>query len=107
MPVPGEELEAQSYAVVDVETTGGTPARGHRITEVAVVEIRDGFISEDFQTLVNPGRSIPSRIAELTGITDDMVAGAPFFEDVARAQGIRDIETLQELLRRRGRGRGS
>jgi len=49
-----------------------------------VVEIRDGFISGDFQTLVNPGRPIPSRIAELTGITDRMVAGAPFFEDVAQ-----------------------
>jgi len=83
-PVSGEELEAHSYAVVDVETTGGTPAGGHRITEVAVVEIRDGFISGDFQTLVNPGRPIPSRIAELTGITDRMVAGAPFFEDVAQ-----------------------
>jgi DNA polymerase-3 subunit epsilon len=68
---------------VDVETTGGTPRRGHRITEVAVVEVDDGVIASDFQTLVNPGRPIPSRIAALTGITDDMVAGAPFFEDVA------------------------
>jgi DNA polymerase-3 subunit epsilon len=40
-------------------------------------------VSEDFQTLINPGRSIPRRISELTGITDPMVAGAPFFEDVA------------------------
>jgi DNA polymerase-3 subunit epsilon len=48
-----------------------------------VVEIRDGIIVEDFQTLVNPGRTIPRRISELTGITDEMVEAAPFFEEVA------------------------
>ncbi len=79
----GPALEAVSYAVVDVETTGGSPQGGDRITEVAVVEIREGAIQGEFQTLVNPGRPIPSRIAALTGISDEMVAGAPFFEDVA------------------------
>lgn len=84
IPAHGESLETLRYAVVDLETTGGSPARGHRITEVAVVEVRDGAITRDFSTLVNPGRSIPSYIARLTGITDEMVAGAPFFEDVAQ-----------------------
>lgn len=83
VPALEEDLQTLSFAVVDVETTGGSPNRGHRITEIAVVEIRDGFIAEDFQTLVNPGRSIPPRIAELTGITDEMVRHAPFFEDLA------------------------
>ena len=82
-PLPEEELDALTYAVVDVETTGASPARGHRITEIAVVEVRNGVISEDFQTLVNPGRDIPRRISELTGITNEMVEGAPFFEEVA------------------------
>lgn len=82
--IPGEELEAHSYAVVDVETTGGSPSGGHRITEVAVVVVRDGMVAEEFQTLVNPGRTIPRRIAELTGISDEMVSGAPFFEDIAQ-----------------------
>jgi len=82
-PSPEDELDGLSYAVVDVETTGGSPDRGHRITEIAVVEIRDGVIEEDFQTLVNPGRSIPNQISRLTGITNEMVRGAPFFEDVA------------------------
>lgn len=71
------------FAVVDVETTGGSPHRGHRITEVAVVTVSDGLVLDEFQTLVNPGRPIPPRIQELTGITPEMVAGAPFFEDVA------------------------
>ena len=82
-PILEEELDSLRFAVVDVETTGGSPDRGHRITEIAVVEISDGFISEDFQTLVNPGRKIPPRISELTGITDEMVRDAPFFEEVA------------------------
>jgi DNA polymerase-3 subunit epsilon len=82
-PLPEEDFQRLRYAVVDVETTGGAPSRGHRITEIAVVEIRDGVIARDFQTLVNPGRSIPPRIAALTGINDEMVADAPFFEDVA------------------------
>jgi len=82
-PIPEEELDALTYAVVDVETTGGSPDRGHRITEIAVVEISDGMISEDFQTLVNPGRKIPPRTSEMTGITDEMVENAPFFEEVA------------------------
>lgn len=82
-PRAEDELGSLSYAVVDVETTGSSPERGHRITEIAVVIIRDGVIAEDFQTLVNPGRPIPARIAGLTGITDAMVADAPFFEDVA------------------------
>jgi DNA polymerase III epsilon subunit family exonuclease len=82
-PLAEEEFEGLRYAVVDVETTGGSPSRGHRITEIAVVEIRDGAIAREFHTLVNPGRSIPPRIVTLTGINDEMVAGAPFFEDVA------------------------
>jgi DNA polymerase-3 subunit epsilon len=82
-PKPEEDLGAISYAVVDLETTGGSPERGHRITEVAVVAIDDGLITEDFQTLVNPGRSIPKRISDLTGITPEMVEHAPFFEDIA------------------------
>ena len=71
------------FVVVDVETTGGSPSRGHRITEVAAVVVEEGAIVADFQTLVNPGREIPPRISALTGITNEMVAAAPFFEDVA------------------------
>jgi DNA polymerase-3 subunit epsilon len=82
-PEAEEELAGLDFAVVDLETTGGSPDRGHRITEIAVVEIRGGLIAEDFQTLVNPGRKIPPRIAKLTGIDDEMVRHAPFFEDVA------------------------
>jgi DNA polymerase-3 subunit epsilon len=68
---------------VDLETTGGNAA-WHRIIEVGVVEIdRDGSVRE-WSTLVNPGARIPSSIAEFTGITNEMVADAPTFEDVHR-----------------------
>jgi len=79
----GPALDAVRYAVVDVETTGGAFSKGHRITEIAVVEIRDGMIAESFHTLVNPGRHIPQFVERLTGITDDMVQDAPHFDEVA------------------------
>lgn len=79
----GPSLGFLDYAVVDVETTGGDPHGGHRIIELAIVEIRDGVIARDYRTLVNPGRSIPHGVVTLTGITDEAVAVAPYFEQVA------------------------
>lgn len=79
----GPGLREEPYAVVDVETTGGSYRNGHRITEVAIVQVRDGVLRDTFSTLVNPGRPIPRRIQSLTGITPRMVSGAPYFEDVA------------------------
>ena len=80
----GLPLRDLVYAVVDVETTGGPVFSGHRILEIAIVEIRDGVICDEFQTLVNPGRWIPGFIESLTGIGPDMVADAPDFEYVAQ-----------------------
>lgn len=79
----GPSLGFLDYAVVDVETTGGDPDQGHRIIELAIVEIRDGVIARDYRTLVNPGRRIPPGVVRLTGITDEAVATAPFFDEVA------------------------
>lgn len=71
------------YAIIDVETTGGT-ARFERITEIAIV-LHDGEkVVDTFSTLINPERSIPWGITQLTGITDEMVAQAPKFFEVAR-----------------------
>jgi len=81
----GEALiRSLEYAIVDVETTGGSFAYGHRITEIAAVRVRgDGRIVDEFRTLVNPERPIPSYITALTNITWDMVRAAPRFADVA------------------------
>ena len=71
------------YAIIDVETTGGT-ARFERITEIAIV-VHDGDkVVDTFSTLLNPERSIPWQITQLTGITDQMVAQAPKFFEVAK-----------------------
>ena len=72
----------QTYVVVDVETTGGSGER-HRVTELAAVKVREGRIVDRFQTLLNPQRPIPPGITRLTGISDQMVADAPLFADVA------------------------
>src|SRR5687767_85339 len=70
-------------AIVDLETTGTDPA-ADRVTEIAVLEV-DGFgVSGEWSTLVNPGGGgIPSPIQALTGITNDMVASAPRFAELA------------------------
>lgn len=69
-------------AIVDLETTGAHPA-WNRVTEIAVVEVQEGEVVSEWSTLVNPGVSIPPAIQALTGITNDMVADAPAFEDLA------------------------
>jgi DNA polymerase-3 subunit epsilon len=71
------------YAIIDVETTGGT-AQWERITEIAIV-LHDGTkVVDTFSTLLNPDRSIPWNITQITGITDEMVAQAPRFFEVAK-----------------------
>lgn len=71
-----------AYTVVDVETTGTSPERGHRVTEIAAVRVENGEIRDVFQTLVNPERPIPPFIVALTGISWEMVRDAPRFRDV-------------------------
>lgn len=77
-------LRELEYAVVDVETTGGSYLRGHRITEIAAVRLRgDGTVVDEYRSLVNPERPIPPFISSLTSITWDMVRDAPRFVQVA------------------------
>ena len=78
-----EPLNKLSYVVVDTETTGGRHGSGDRITEIAAVVVRDGEIVELFETLVNPERSIPYFVSQLTNITWDMVRDKPTFDRVA------------------------
>jgi DNA polymerase III subunit epsilon len=77
-----DHIDSLSYTVVDVETTGGSPAAGHRITEIAAVRVENGEIRDVFQTLINPERSIPPFITSLTSISWEMVKDAPKFRDV-------------------------
>lgn len=70
------------YAIVDIETTGGY-ASNNDITELCIV-LHDGSgVTERFETLIRPRVPIPYYIQRLTGITHDMVATAPTFEEIA------------------------
>lgn len=71
-----------SYAVIDFETTGLSPAHGARPTEIAVVLVRGGEIVDRYQSLMNPGVPIPSEIQSFTGITNAMVRKAPSVAEV-------------------------
>jgi DNA polymerase-3 subunit epsilon len=73
---------AQTYVVIDVETTGGK-GENHRVTEIGAVKIQGDQVVERFQTLLNPQRTIPPGIVRLTGITPAMVEDAPCFADIA------------------------
>lgn len=72
----------QDLAFVDLETTGGNAAY-HRITEVGIVRMERGEVVEEWSSLINPECLIPAYIESFTGITNEMVAGAPRFADVA------------------------
>jgi DNA polymerase-3 subunit epsilon len=69
-------LEQVTFTVLDLETTGGAPPE-HKITEVAAYRIQGLEIGEEFTTLVNPERSIPPFITNLTGIKQAMVNDMP------------------------------
>ncbi len=78
----GRPLHDTTFCVVDLETTGGSPAKGSRITEFGAVKVHGGEILGEFQTLVNPDQLIPAFITVLTGITDQMVVEAPRIAEV-------------------------
>ncbi len=107
-------MSNKKYAIIDIETTGGAAAR-EKITEIAIV-LHDGTkVIETFETLINPERSIPLYITQITGISDAMVAKAPKFYEVAKkivtmtegavfvAHNVRfDYSFVQEEFRRLG-----
>jgi DNA polymerase-3 subunit epsilon len=70
------------YAIVDIETTGGYAA-ANGIIELSIQIFDGNTIVEEFETLVNPGQHIPKYIQAFTGITNEMVENAPYFEEVA------------------------
>ncbi|WP_404339314.1 exonuclease domain-containing protein [Pseudoalteromonas mariniglutinosa] len=78
------------YSVVDIETTGSLKGN-NKITEIAVVQLQAGEVIRRWSTLINPQRTIPYFITQLTGITDQMVEQAPCFADV--------LDELKTLLR--------
>jgi DNA polymerase III epsilon subunit family exonuclease len=83
-------LSETTFAVLDLETSGGSPKLGAGITEIGVVKVRAGKVLGTFQSFVDPGHSLPPFITQLTGITDEMLFSAPFIDEV--------LPTLIEFL---------
>jgi len=77
----GTPLSELTFCVLDLETTGGSPA-SCTITEIGAVRVRGGACLATFHTLVNPGQAIPAEITVLTGISEAMVRRAPRIESV-------------------------
>ncbi|QLL05539.1 DEDD exonuclease domain-containing protein [Mycobacterium vicinigordonae] len=82
-----QSLRETTFVVVDLETTGGravsnSGAAPDAITEIGAVKVCGGAVLGEFATLVDPGRSIPPQIVQLTGITTAMVCDAPTIDAV-------------------------
>ncbi|MFT5256232.1 MAG: DNA polymerase-3 subunit epsilon, partial [Candidatus Paceibacteria bacterium] len=70
------------FAIIDVETTGGV-SKG-RMTEVCIILVKNGERINTYSSLINPQCLIPHTITALTGINNDLVAGAPVFAEIAQ-----------------------
>ncbi|WP_326826286.1 3'-5' exonuclease [Streptosporangium sp. NBC_01756] len=81
-PAGGARVAArQGYVVVDVETTGFSPAKGDQICEIALISLdTDGSTVDEWHSLINPRRGTGA--VHVHGITQAMVAGAPVIEEV-------------------------
>lgn len=73
-------MSQPTLVALDIETTG-LDAQRDAIIEIGAIRFRGDRIEGEFHTLLNPGRSIPRNVVELTGITDAMVARAPRADD--------------------------
>ena len=75
------------YVLIDLETTG-VNSRADKITEICAMKVRNNLVVREggvFNTLINPGIRMPDEVVKLTGITNEMVANAPRFENIASA----------------------
>lgn len=72
-----------TFAIVDLETTGSSSHKGDRIIEIAIVIYHNGEIIKTYNQLLDPEQHISRFITYLTGITNEMVTGKPTFKDIA------------------------
>ncbi|MCZ6703198.1 MAG: 3'-5' exonuclease, partial [Ignavibacteria bacterium] len=69
------------FSVIDVETTG-LSAKTNHVIEIGIVKVRNYKIVDKYESLINPGTSIPVFITQFTGISNSDVADAPQFNEV-------------------------
>lgn len=81
----GERLQVPStdrVVVIDLETTGFSPLRGHRIIEIGAVALQGGGVIGEFHSLIDPGRSVPLAAVRVHGITEAQLQGQPTAAEV-------------------------
>jgi DNA polymerase III epsilon subunit family exonuclease len=111
-----QPLNQIPISVVDVETTGASADFGHRVIEIGIVRIEGGRVVAEHEQLIDPERRISPGVTALTGITQEMVAGRPTFQQafgrilellsgaVLVGHNIRfDLSFLRREFRRSGR----
>ena len=83
--VAGRKLNiyVPDYIVFDLETTGTSP-KHDEVIEISAIKVEKGNPTDEFSTLVNPGITIPYYATAVNGITDNMVSGAPNFEEALK-----------------------
>jgi len=80
--VPCVPINETEFSVLDVETTGLSSRENH-VIEIGIVKVKNLKIAGKFQSFVNPGCKIPYFITQFTGITNEDIADAPFFSELA------------------------
>ncbi|MEZ4087297.1 MAG: exonuclease domain-containing protein [Candidatus Gracilibacteria bacterium] len=71
----------RTFVALDIETTG-FDAEKDQVIEIAAIKFDDNKVIDTFDTLVHPNRNVPPIIIHMTGISDEMLEGAPQFEDI-------------------------
>lgn len=75
-------IQDVTFIICDVETTGLSPEQ-NRITEISLLKVQNGEITDKFITLINPQQHIPREITTLTGISNEDVMNKPSFKDLS------------------------
>ncbi|MBI4056779.1 MAG: 3'-5' exonuclease [Elusimicrobia bacterium] len=77
-----KSLNRITFSFLDLETTGLSPWMGARVCEVAVLRVKGGKELDHYQTLVHPCCPISSEAQRVHGISNEMVASSPRFEEI-------------------------
>src|SRR5687767_4783245 len=75
-------LKDKTFAILDVETTGGSPTY-ERIIEIGIIRVENGKIVKTYNQLINPEKYISPFITSITGITNTDIESAPLFSDIS------------------------
>lgn len=79
------EFSFSREIIIDTETTGLSPRYGHRIVEIACIELCDFVPSSQFHCCINPRRNVPVSAAQIHGLTTEFLADKPGFEGIVSA----------------------